>query len=62
MWILVVVLVSGPTQYSYAESIPYLDVERCWIDAYNTYQTLMTTRPNDKANVIAFCTEVPTGI
>ena len=62
MWILVVVLVDGPLMFSYAESFPYKDEERCWEDAYVSYQKHMATRPNDTAYVVAYCSEVPKGI
>jgi hypothetical protein len=55
-------LVDGPLMFSYAESFPYKDEERCWKDAYVSYQKHMATRPNESAYVAAYCSEVPKGI
>lgn len=61
MWILVVVMVDGPRMFSYAESFPYKDLDRCWRDAQVSYETHTATKPNDKAYVVAYCSEVPKG-
>ena len=62
MWVLVVVLFSGSSAYSYAENEPYDWQDDCWIDAQNTYNELMATKPDDKAYVIAYCAEIPKGV
>lgn len=62
MWVLVVVLFSGGSAYSYAENVPYDWQDDCWIDAQNTYNELMATKPDDKAYVVAYCSEVPKGV
>jgi hypothetical protein len=48
--------------FSYAESFPYKDEERCWAVAYVSYEKHMATRPNENAYVVSYCAEVPKGV